>query len=68
VAGCLAGVDQEQDVRDIISKVGNLHTTGTTGEVLRTVEAVWQRRDILDGETWDLATCLRILGRPLLLI
>lgn len=62
VVGCLASVEQEQEFRDLIIGAGELRVLGTLGEVLRTVEAVWQRRQALEGQVWDLTKCLRIFG------
>lgn len=68
VAGCLASRHQEQEFRDVIEKIGRFREFGTISEALGIMEAVWKSRDTLNGEVWDIAACLRILGSPALLI
>jgi hypothetical protein len=68
VVGCMAEVGQEQDVREVVGRMGNLKEFGTVGQVLRIVEAVWSARMSVDRDSWDVAACLGILGSPALLI
>ena len=68
VAGCLALPYQEREVSCIIESMGELGVFGTVREAQRIMEAVWRSRDTLDRGTWDIASCLGILGSPALLV
>lgn len=68
VAGCLALSSQEDDFRRIFGSMGRLSEFGTVLEALHVMEAVWESREVIDGDVWDLASCLSILGSPVLLV
>ncbi|KAK4129145.1 hypothetical protein N657DRAFT_56936 [Parathielavia appendiculata] len=70
VTGCLATPDQEQLFRDMVAGMGPLKVFGTIREGLAIMEKVWERRAEIESmsDQWDLATCLRCLGEPALLI
>lgn len=68
VAGCLALPTQEQEFRRIVGEVGELSEFGTVGMTLRIMEAVWNARDAVDGNVWDIASSLSILGHSALLV
>ena len=68
VAGCLALESQEDDFRRVVGVMGQLGDFGTVSDALRIMEAVWSSRAAVDGELWDVASCLGVLGSPALLI
>ncbi|KAK3989997.1 transcriptional regulatory protein pro1 [Cladorrhinum sp. PSN332] len=70
VAGCLATPEQEQVFRDMLNAMGPTQAFGTVRESLAILEHVWANRAQIDEckDQWDLAACLRCLGRPSLLI
>lgn len=67
VAGCLALTRQEDAFRRIVGTIGQLGEFGTAFIALRIMEAVWSSRATVDGNTWDVASSLNILGSPMLL-
>lgn len=68
IAGCLALPYQEELVRAIIKSMGELKMFGSIGVVEDIVEEVWRKRDMVEGDNWDVAACLRIFGSPALLV
>ncbi len=69
VLGCLAqSTTQEQQFRQIVSRMGKLATIGTLMEGLNIMELVWASRGEGDWSHWGIAACLNILGHPSLLI
>ncbi|KIV99840.1 uncharacterized protein PV09_08509 [Verruconis gallopava] len=68
VAGCLASQSQESYFREIFATKKILEIIGSPKEAIRVVEKVWKSRSNIDEKTWSLASCLGILGNPLLLI
>ncbi|KAF2193430.1 hypothetical protein K469DRAFT_745046 [Zopfia rhizophila CBS 207.26] len=69
VAGCLAEAGkQEQEFRDLLAGMSALEVIGPLGEARCIMEKVWQNREAMDRETWDLAACFCILGAPALLV
>lgn len=68
VIGCLAAADQEEDFRQIASKMGPLSAFGTLYEALKIIEKVWSTRGERDADNWDFASCFSILGPVPLLI
>ncbi|KAK5632190.1 hypothetical protein RRF57_007904 [Xylaria bambusicola] len=67
VAGCVADASREQEFRDLATASGSLQFFGLVGESLRILEHVWNRRGEPSVE-WNLATCFRIMGAPVLLL
>ncbi|KAJ9614100.1 hypothetical protein H2200_002236 [Cladophialophora chaetospira] len=69
VAGCMseAGI-HEQEFRHLFAGTDELSMVGALGEARKIIEKVWESRETLDRETWDLAACFRILGTPALLV
>lgn len=67
VAGCLASAEQEHEFRALSEALGTLKTFGAIGLALRIMERVWDMRDRLERDSWDLAQCLKILGSSALL-
>ncbi|KAL3470865.1 fungal-specific transcription factor domain-containing protein [Aspergillus californicus] len=69
VTGCLAAPEQEQELREMVFAMGTLQTFGPEREALSIMESVWKKRKCLQVEqTFDIAACLRILGRPAILV
>lgn len=68
VVGCMAEVDQEDEIRGLAAKMGDLKDFGTIGQVVRIMETVWSARGSVDRDSWDVAACLNVLGAPALLI
>ncbi|KAH6645307.1 fungal-specific transcription factor domain-containing protein [Truncatella angustata] len=68
VAGCLALPSQEHHFRRIVANMGELGEFGTVLNALRIMEAVWNSRDTIEGDVWDIASSLNILGSSALLI
>ena len=68
VAGCLVSTSQEDDFRRIVGIMGQLGEFGTVPNALRIMEAVWSSRATADGDDWDIASSLSILGSSALLI
>ncbi|KAI9708266.1 MAG: hypothetical protein M1812_008067 [Candelaria pacifica] len=68
VAGCLAISSQENDFRCVLGSMGQLGEFGTVSNALHIMEAVWTSRATIDGNVWDLASCLSILGSATLLL
>ena len=53
-----------------VSGMGGMRVFGTIGEALGIVRSVWEHRaaGCLDPETWDITTCLGVLGHRALLV
>ncbi|KAI1870967.1 hypothetical protein JX265_006007 [Neoarthrinium moseri] len=68
VTGCLCLSNQEEIFRDLVSNMGAMHEFGTLREALKIMSAVWEHRTCLDADTWDIASCLSVLGHTSLLI
>jgi hypothetical protein len=69
VAGCISEVgSHEQEIRNLLASMDELSMVGALGEARKIMERVWETRETLDYETWDLAACFRILGTPVLLV
>ena len=69
VAGCLSEAgSHEQEFRSLLTGMDELSMVGALGEARKIIERVWENREILDRETWDLAACFHILGAPVLLV
>ena len=53
-----------------VSGMGGMRVFGTIGEALGIVRSVWEHRaaGCLDPETWDITTCLGVLGHCALLV
>jgi len=58
----------EQELRNLLTGMDELSMVGALGEARKIMERVWENRETLDRETWDLAACFRILGAPVLLV
>ena len=68
VAGCMAEAgSQEQQFRSLLSGMDKLSMVGALSEAQKIMEKVWENRQILDPDIWDLTSCFRILGTPALL-
>ena len=69
VAGCMSEAgSHEQELRNLLTGMDELSMVGALGEARKIMERVWENRETLDRETWDLAACFRILGAPVLLV
>jgi hypothetical protein len=68
VTGCLALPDQESFFRELVGNMGSMQVFGTVKEGLSIMSEVWQHRNCVTPDTWDIATCLNVLGHPSLLI
>ncbi|KAH8682285.1 fungal-specific transcription factor domain-containing protein [Xylariales sp. PMI_506] len=67
VTGFLSLPGQEDFFRDIVSNMGMLQIFGTAGETLKVLNGVWEYRSQIEADSWDIASCLNILGHPSLL-
>ncbi|KAJ0302735.1 hypothetical protein Brms1b_011904 [Colletotrichum noveboracense] len=67
VAGCLAQPEQEPAFRELFSHMGPLRSFGSTKLTIDIVEGVWQSRESIAADSWDVAACLNSLGRRVLL-
>jgi hypothetical protein len=52
----------------LLAGMDELSMVGALGEARKIIERVWESRETLDREAWDLAACFRILGAPVLLV
>jgi len=69
VAGCMSEAgSHKQELRNLLAGMDELSMVGALGEARKIMERVWENRETLDRETWDLAACFRILGAPVLLV
>ncbi|KAF7526512.1 hypothetical protein G7054_g10727 [Neopestalotiopsis clavispora] len=68
IAGCLALPAQVPAFRQIVGTMGPLGKFGTLSNALSIMETVWNSRDSIDSNTWDIASALSIIGSPSLLI
>jgi hypothetical protein len=68
VAGCFATEDEEMAFRNVANASGGLAMFGTMRDALAIMEKVWSMRGQFDADTWDIASCLRILGHSVLLV
>ncbi|KAK0734726.1 fungal-specific transcription factor domain-containing protein [Lasiosphaeria miniovina] len=70
VTGCMAAPEEEQTFRDMVAAMGPLQLFGSIREALAIMEKVWANRVQIEenADQWDLAACLRVLGRPALLV
>lgn len=69
VAGCMSEAgSHEQEFRSLLASMDELSMVGALGEARKIMERVWEDRETLDHETWDLAACFSILGEPVLLV
>lgn len=68
IAGCLALPSQEDDFRRIVEMIGPFGEFGTALNALHILEAVWSSRDTINGNVWDIASCLSVLGSSALLL
>ncbi|KAH0842638.1 hypothetical protein AYO21_08040 [Fonsecaea monophora] len=69
VAGCLCeGPGQQEQFRQCLTRVDKFTLVGGLGEARKIMERVWESRETRDGQEWDLAACLRVLGTPALLV
>lgn len=68
VTGCFATEEQETTFRNVANASGGLAMFGTMRDALAIMEKMWSMRDQFDADTWDIASCLRILGHSVLLI
>ncbi|KEF62389.1 uncharacterized protein A1O9_00361 [Exophiala aquamarina CBS 119918] len=68
VAGCMSAPGaQEQEFRRLLKDMDELSMVGALSEAQKIMVKVWESRESLDPDTWDLAACFRILGTPVLL-
>jgi C6 transcription factor Pro1 len=68
IAGCVALPAQDGEFRNIINTARSLREFGTLLSALQIMEAVWRSRGTLDGDNWDIASSLTVLGTPALLV
>ncbi|KAI5922086.1 fungal-specific transcription factor domain-containing protein [Camillea tinctor] len=71
VTGCLAALGGEEQAvfTDLVAGIGPMRVFGSVEEAMRIVRCVWGHRErgCVGVQTWDIATCLGVLGRPALL-
>ena len=68
VTGCLATEEQEPAFRSVANASSGLAMFGTLRDALAIMEKVWSQRYQQDPDTWDIASCLHILGHSVLLV
>lgn len=68
VAGCLALESEEASFLALVSNQSKVCTAGALDDVRQIWERVWQTRTTLCANTWNLASCLGILGSLVLLV
>lgn len=68
VTGCLVTQEQEGVVCDIYEATEPLKNIGPISEAMGIIRRVWEQREGLIGETWDMASCFGSMGRTVLLI
>ncbi|KAI8674446.1 Zn(2)-C6 fungal-type domain-containing protein [Fusarium keratoplasticum] len=68
VTGCLVTKEQECAVCDIYEATEPLKNIGPISEAMGIIRRVWEQREGLIGETWDMASCFGSMGRTVLLI
>lgn len=68
IAGCLALPSQEAEFRRIVENIGPFREFGTALNTMHIMETVWSSRDTIDGNVWEFASYLNILGSSALLI
>lgn len=68
VTGCLVTKEQECAVCDIYEATEPLKNMGPISEAMGIIRRVWEQREGLVGETWDMASCFGSMGRTVLLI
>ncbi|RMJ17065.1 hypothetical protein CDV36_003285 [Fusarium kuroshium] len=68
VTGCLVTKEQEGIVCDIYEATEPLKNIGPISEAIGIMRRVWEQREGLIGETWDMASCFGSMGRTVLLI
>lgn len=66
VTACLAKEEQEESLREIFGLMGDLANFGATRVAQEIAEAVWGRRNSV-GDSWDIAACLNVLDRKVIL-
>lgn len=67
VVGCLATEDERPVVRSLIETMGALGGLGGVRQASNILENVWGR-NIVDGDSWDIAACLNSMGHAALLL
>ena len=68
VAGCLAELTQEPQLRSMVKTLQPLSIFGTVHKALEIMESVWRSRDAGATADRDLAACFRIQGDLVLLV
>ena len=74
VAGCFASISRRDDIRKIFQGQTDLQLIGSPKEAWQVIQEVWRQRGDADEHVWDgsfhlnLASCLNVLGRAVLLI
>ncbi|KAI8721562.1 Zn(2)-C6 fungal-type domain-containing protein [Fusarium sp. LHS14.1] len=68
VTGCLVTKEQECVICDIYEATEPLKNIGPISEAMGIIRRVWEQREGLIGETWDMASCFGSMGRTVLLI
>ncbi|KAL9087172.1 MAG: hypothetical protein Q9165_006823 [Trypethelium subeluteriae] len=69
VAGSLAQRGEEQQqVRAMLDDNSEMKSFGTMATARDILVKLWENQGVTDRDTWDLPSCLRVLGFPALLI
>ena len=70
VAGSLALGDQRQTLLDFIETLPRTQKAGALDDVQQILQEVWRLKDNNTGEldSWSFASCLAVLGSPILLV
>ncbi|KAK7967556.1 uncharacterized protein PG986_001833 [Apiospora aurea] len=68
VAGCLATPDEEPFFRELVNAMGVLQIFGAVKEAFSVMSTVWEHRACTNPDTWDIASCFKVLGHTSLLV
>ncbi|KAI5456324.1 fungal-specific transcription factor domain-containing protein [Mariannaea sp. PMI_226] len=68
VCGCLATEEQRPIFRKILDNSAALKALMSVRNAFDIMERVWEQGDDIDANTWDITTCLSILGYKTLLV
>ena len=61
VTACLATVDREEHIRDILSSTRSLGVFGSVRDASNVVERVWKDRHMINADDWNFASCFKNL-------
>ncbi|KAK9781735.1 putative Fungal-specific transcription factor domain-containing protein [Seiridium cardinale] len=68
IIGCMALESERPLFRDLGKRLGPLAKFGSIGVTMNILENIWTNSPPADSGNWDIATCLNLLGHPVLLV